>query len=273
MDELKKRIENGRASENKKPKKSRKSKKGLTLKQRREEEKHLQAMHKRGQEVTGEMELMMELKKQESSSPLYNHSPSNSPYHPSNSPPYHPSNSPLDPSPYFANGTNAENNKRLSDARDFNELQRKKKLQKKRNMVQAELADLGSLQVMFAEDARANAKLATPAELERLTAVYPERVYGKEAEKIWNEKFGYKPNAPKRPQPSVRKTKKNAPRTNGPRRPQPSIRKTNGPRTNAPRRPQPVTRKVTQAAPVAQAAPKMKSKPVPRGNRRRKQTG
>ena len=245
MDELKNRIERGRAGENKKTKKSRKSKKGLTLKQRREEEKHLRNMHKRGQEVTGELELMMELKKEDSASPLYNHSP------------------------YVASNTEEEYNKRLSNSRKFNELKELELMRRFQEETVSPLPSPSDSPLYTFSDS----PLRTPSEYERLTAVYPEQVYGKEAEKIWNEKFGYKPNAPRRPQPSVRKTKKNAPRTNAPRRPQPSVRKTNVPRTNAPRRPQPVTRKVTQAAPVVQAAPKMKSKPVPRGNRRRKQTG
>jgi hypothetical protein len=264
MDEVKnelkkmvlKRIENGKA-ENKKTKKSRKSKKGLTLKQRRQQEKaeeeHLRAMH----------ELNMELRKQVSTSPLYD--PSGSPYkprspisNPSNSPPYQLSNSLQDNSPYRTNDiTVAESEKRLHDARIFNELQRQN-LQAKRNAVQGELADLGSLQVMFAQDAYANAQAARQAEL---YPVYPEQVYGKEAEKIWNEKFVYKPNAPKRPQPSVRKTKKNP-------RPPPSVRKTNAPRRNGPR-PKPVNRKVKAPVPEVPVLKKMPAAPKPKQSRRR----
>ena len=284
MDELKKmvlkRIENGRASENrKKNKKTRKPKKGLTLKQRREQEKaeeqHLKSMHKRGQAVTGEMELNMELKKQESSSPLYQ---PNSPYHPSNSPPepsnsphYHPSNSPLDPSPYRTNNITITDSERMrTNVRDFNELQRQKR-QKKRNAVQAELADLGSLQVMFAKDAYENAKVENPDELERLAAVYPEQIYGKEAEKIWNDKFGYKANDPKknpRPMPSVRKTRNAAHSQSKLQGPKPITRKV-APAQSKLQGPKPRTRNAAHAH-----SEPTQAKPIPRrpkASRRKKQ--
>jgi len=240
MDELKKRIEEGRNMENKKTKKSRKSKKGLTLKQRRQQEEHLRAMHKRGQAVTGEMELNIELRKQESPSLLYDPQPS---------PPYNTSDI-----------TKEQSNKMLANTRNFNEL-RELELMRRFQEEQANGSPLpprSDSPLYLVSDS----PLRTPSEYELLTAEYPPLVYGKEAEKIWNEKFVYKPNAPRRPQPSVRKT-------NAPRRPPPSVRRTNGPRTNAPRRPKPVTRKVQAPAPEVPVLRKMPAAPKPKQSRRR----
>ena len=157
-------------------------------------------------------------------------------------------------SPYSTNHiTIAESQKRMSDARLFNELQ-KKKLQEKRDVVQGELAEIGDYAKMFAEDERIEE--AKAAELERLSAVYPEPMFGPEMNKIYSNKF-ITMSRP-RPKPSVRKapnTRKANPR------PKPSVRRQ--PRNS--KTPTPVTRKINPTVPTA---PTMKPKPVPRGRRR-----
>ena len=84
-----------------------------------------------------------------------------------------------------------ESNKIISDARIFNERQ----IKEKRDREEEEL-----IKKMIEEDELKN------AENERLMAVYPQLVYGKEANKLWNDKFGYKPTP--RPKPKTRKTTK-----------------------------------------------------------------